>query len=944
VNLTVFMFVFARVAIDGCKFWNKGSCKFGAKCHNKHVCSKCGSSAHRAVNCSMTQGVSGYRTTRVTDKELLAPGASYALIHSISAMPENVTKSVEEIRASAYANADQPAAPAAFGAAPTPGGFGSSATQRFFGGGSTTPGAFGGSATPSLFGAPSGGAFGASAATPAFGASAATPAFGASAATPAFGASATPSAFGAPTGGAFGSTTSAFGASTAPSPFGAPPSTPSAFGAPSTPSAGGGLFGAPSTTSAFGAAPTPGGFGASSSLFGGGASGSFGAPSAGGFGASAPSTSAFGAAPSTQTAFGAAPASGGLFGAAPSPFGSSAPSTSAFGGGSLFGAAPTPSPFGAPQTGFGASAPAQSGGLFGASAPSTSAFGASAQGGGLFGASASATPSAFGATTSAFGASKPSGGLFGAPSTPATGGLFGAPTSSTLGGGAFGASTPAPGGGLFGASAPSTGGGFFGASAPAATPAFGGFGAAPSTPSAFGASTGGGMFGAPAPASTGGGLFGSAPSAAPSAFGAPSGGIFGAPASASGGSLFGAPKPAGSSLFGASAPATGGSLFGAPAPASQPSGGLFGSAPTTGGGMFGAAASSAAPSTSLFGLAPAGGGLSTFQPNTGSLAFSGMQQPTSAMSPYGSPLVPPQLHLVSTEPAPAKKSLLGTVQSPAAGNAATAFPVRSLTPRSPWLTSRGGLSREAKPRGSVLVPSPGGAAQAVGTPVSSTRPGSAVSVATPSSAGWLFKPRENPRALFIRPDGAPASPAPSVALAVSPSRTAERSPERRQVNFTEDREPMQTKVPSIRSEVLPKLTAEGYSMSPTLEQMERMLERGGQDALAAIDNFSISNETFGRVKWLEPVDVRGLDLNKIVLFEQACLCLYPEDRGVAPPEEGQGLKKRAEVTLYGILPKKSGDAAKARYEEKIRKQTEKAGAELIEYNADTGIWKFSLQL
>ena len=94
---------------NACKFWNRGSCKFGARCNNKHVCSKCGSTAHRAVNCSVGGG-SGYRATRVMDKELLSPGTSYAMVHSISAMPENLSKSVEEIRATAYASADQPAA------------------------------------------------------------------------------------------------------------------------------------------------------------------------------------------------------------------------------------------------------------------------------------------------------------------------------------------------------------------------------------------------------------------------------------------------------------------------------------------------------------------------------------------------------------------------------------------------------------------------------------------------------------------------------------------------------------------------------------------------------------------------------------------------------------------------------------------------------------------
>jgi nuclear pore complex protein Nup98-Nup96 len=208
----------------------------------------------------------------------------------------------------------------------------------------------------------------------------------------------------------------------------------------------------------------------------------------------------------------------------------------------------------------------------------------------------------------------------------------------------------------------------------------------------------------------------------------------------------------------------------------------------------------------------------------------------------------------------------------------------------------------------------------------------------------LFKPRENPRALFIRPEGAPASPAPSVTLAVSPTRAGQ-SPERRQVHFADDKENTPAKhMLGGRNTILPKLVGSGYSMSPTIEQMERMFERNGDEALASVENFSISNETFGRVKWLEPVDIRGLDLDKIVSFEQACLCLYPEDQDIEPPEEGEGLKKRAEVTLYGILPKKPGEGAKQKYREKIVKQTEKAGAQLIEYSPDTGICKFVLLL
>ena len=80
----------------------------------------------------MTPGATGYRATRVVDKELLTPGTTYAMVHSISAMPENLAKSVEEIRAEAYANADQPAT-SGLGGSPAPGAFGAPASTGAFG-------------------------------------------------------------------------------------------------------------------------------------------------------------------------------------------------------------------------------------------------------------------------------------------------------------------------------------------------------------------------------------------------------------------------------------------------------------------------------------------------------------------------------------------------------------------------------------------------------------------------------------------------------------------------------------------------------------------------------------------------------------------------------------------------------------------------------------------
>ncbi|KAK6146564.1 hypothetical protein DH2020_020433 [Rehmannia glutinosa] len=216
-----------------------------------------------------------------------------------------------------------------FGQKPAFGGFGSSTTQTSPFGGSfqQSQPAFGsnlfGSSTP--FGAPSQPAFGSSS-SPAFGAQT-TPAFGGTS-TPAFGSTASP---------AFGSTSGGFGVSS--SPFGS--STP-AFGASSTPA-----FGA-SSTPAFGA--TASAFGATSSpAFGATSSPAFGATSSPAFGASA--TPAFGASSTPSFNFGSSPA----FGQSTSTFGSSPfGATSSFGAQTAsFGAQTTTPTFG--SSGFGQS-------------------------------------------------------------------------------------------------------------------------------------------------------------------------------------------------------------------------------------------------------------------------------------------------------------------------------------------------------------------------------------------------------------------------------------------------------------------------------------------------------------------------------------------------------------------------------------------------------------
>ena len=192
--------------------------------------------------------------------------------------------------------------------------------------------------------------------------------------------------------------------------------------------------------------------------------------------------------------------------------------------------------------------------------------------------------------------------------------------------------------------------------------------------------------------------------------------------------------------------------------------------------------------------------------------------------------------------------------------------------------------------------------------------------------GWLFKPREDPRALFIRPTSASGKEGLSgISLAMYGNGKAS-SPRDQRLSL-----------PFVDED-------SGITISPTLDELRDLVEKRVPEALTCIDNFSVTDKEFGKVEWLEPVDVSKLDIARVVKFEKACLCLYPEDAGVEAPETGEGLKKRAMVTLTGVKPRKGTAAAKKRYEEKIENQTKSAGGELVSYDADIGEWKFSLQL
>ncbi|KAJ8768322.1 hypothetical protein K2173_021475 [Erythroxylum novogranatense] len=833
-----------------------------------------------------------------------------------------------------------------FGAATAPA-FGSTSTSTF--GGTSTP-AFGSGASPafggtgtSVFG--SGGAFGASSAS-LFGSSS-TPAFGASS-TPAFGASSTP-AFGASSTPAFGSSSSpAFGASSTP-----------AFGASSTPSfsfASGPAFGQSSSafgSSSFVSSPTP--FGGQGSPFGPSAA----TPT---FGSSGFGQSTFGAqrggsrvapyTPTTETE-----SSGGQPGklesisampvykdksheelrwedyqlgdkGGPTPpgqaagsigFGMSTVSSNPFAPSTSFGQSSAsqfssistnPNPFASKPPGFGVS--------------TTSAFNTSP-----FGSSSSPFPSAsFSSTSTTAFAGSTSPSMFGTSSTSTFG------STSTLFNSTAAPGTASPFPNMFSNTQPSL-------SFASTTPVLG------QTGSAFGQNTTPSfnppnLFNSP---STGfGGLFSSTPSLVPSS------------------------NPAG---FG---PTTS-SAFQLPQPSQST--GAFGFSNT--GQTLSAGTSGFAGVSGIFGQSPFGQSSAT----QNSVALQSMP----VTNPFGTLPVMPQMSIGRAGTSPSVQygiASMPIVDKPVPVRISSLLTSRHLLQRRTRLPARKYNPKHDSPK----------------VPFFSEEE-------TPSTpkADALFIPRENPRALVIHPtDQLPLrASADKMSLRkdassqllengnstkpvdASPSGGSSAGGEKK--NFVEDgmakgrghharlnqkpngvqednsiqREDSYVAISGPRAgeaaivyehgadieALMPKLRRSDYYTEPRIQELAAK-ERAEPGYCCHVKDFVVGRHGFGHIKFLGETDVRCLDLESLVQFNNREVIVYMDDS--KKPPVGQGLNKPAEVVLLNIkcFDKKTGrqytEGPKIeKYKEMLQRKAKDQGAEFVSYDPVKGEWKFKVK-
>jgi len=137
------------------------------------------------------------------------------------------------------------------------------------------------------------------------------------------------------------------------------------------------------------------------------------------------------------------------------------------------------------------------------------------------------------------------------------------------------------------------------------------------------------------------------------------------------------------------------------------------------------------------------------------------------------------------------------------------------------------------------------------------------------------------------------------------------------------------------------------STRPSLEE----LRRKSPDELKSVDKFEVKRVGYGAVQWLEPVDLSGgvLDeLAKLVRFSEREVQVYPS--GVAKPPRGEGLNKKAQVTMERIWPRDRStlqDLRDARsvqaFRKKLQEHANRIGARMLGYDGELGQWRFQVE-
>lgn len=157
----------------------------------------------------------------------------------------------------------------------------------------------------------------------------------------------------------------------------------------------------------------------------------------------------------------------------------------------------------------------------------------------------------------------------------------------------------------------------------------------------------------------------------------------------------------------------------------------------------------------------------------------------------------------------------------------------------------------------------------------------------------------------------------------------------------------------------PSLSKRGYRTCPDIASLATWTER----ELSAVPNFAVArfdgDRLVGVIEWEDEVDLRGVDLDRVVSIEPFFAGVYSESLCVEPPPPpGQGLNRAAAVTFFGTPAasalrggveagaatlKEAGEERIRRMERMLRSSVEASGGEVLLMNLQLGVCSFRVQ-
>ncbi|XP_075402304.1 nuclear pore complex protein Nup98-Nup96 isoform X5 [Tenrec ecaudatus] len=142
------------------------------------------------------------------------------------------------------------------------------------------------------------------------------------------------------------------------------------------------------------------------------------------------------------------------------------------------------------------------------------------------------------------------------------------------------------------------------------------------------------------------------------------------------------------------------------------------------------------------------------------------------------------------------------------------------------------------------------------------------------------------------------------------------------------------------------LTKVGYYTIPSMDDLAKITNEKGE---CVVSDFTIGRKGYGSIYFEGDVNLTNLNLDDIVHIRRKEVIVYLDDN--QKPPVGEGLNRKAEVTLDGVWPTdktsrcliKSPDRlADINYEGRLEAVSRKQGARFKEYRPETGSWVFKV--